>query len=292
MPFHALKLVGAFLWRAGYLLDRSTRLAPTRNIKFKTPLVGIGSLLAGGAGKTPVARIVAKFFAENDLRVGLLCYPTGDENLWKPPTSNITVVTGRDRWALCKQYDGQFDVLVSDDGFEDHRLTYGYWIRLDWGELPRGIGDLIPCGLYRSFARDHLGVRCVLRCAMATDSDGGHADLLFTTTMPCNAKGLAPDAAVVAMAGVARPERFFRGLEMAGVMVCEFVARPDHDPHFGTLLRSRLRKNQRVAITAKDAARLSPEDLANDNLFVADLDVQGDCLPWADLTALARIGTF
>lgn len=292
MPFHALKLLGAFLWRAGYLLDRSTRLAPTGNIKFKTPLVGVGSLLVGGAGKTPVARIVAKFFAENDLRVGLLCYPTGDENLWNPPSGNITVISGRDRWELCKRYDGHFDVLVSDDGFEDHRLAYGYWIRLDWGELPGRFGDLIPCGKHRSFAHDHSHVRCVLRCAMVGDQDADPADLWFSTTMPRNANGQAPDAAVVAMAGVARPERFFRGLERAGVEVCEAVSRPDHDRHFGTLLRSRLRKNQRVAITAKDAARLAPADLMCGHLFVADLQVQADRLPWADLTALARLGTF
>ena len=272
-------------------MDRTLRLAPKKNIQFKTPLLGIGSRLSGGAGKTPVVKWLAQYYSQQGLKVGVLCYPTGDENLWLAQGEGYSVFVTRNRWDFCKRHDGRVDLWICDDGLEDKRLSYGVWLILDWGESATQIRDLVPYGLCRSSRQDHQVFR-ELRCHMVGDAPEGNCDLLFETSLPTNRQGNCPLGAVVAMAGIARPERFFKELRRLGLSVTHEVIRPDHDRRFMPELERWLTQGFSVVITEKDAVRLKPKLLENPCVFVASLGIHPSNFPFEDLTKALRLGTF
>jgi tetraacyldisaccharide 4'-kinase len=286
------KLCASGLWRCGYLLDRRLRLAPPKNIQFKTPLLGVGCFLSGGAGKTPVVRRLANYYSGLGLRVGVLCYPTGDEDRWLEQQCGVPIFRGRSRLRLCSELDGRFDLLLSDDGLEDRRLAHALWLRLDWGERAERIADLVPHGGCRSLGSDHPEVRWTVRCAMEDAPEASSADLVFATTMPRNALGEAPKGPVVALGGIFPPERFFRGLARLGLDVAQCVARPDHDRNFSAAVMRLRSRGLAVAITEKDAVRLGGQLRADPLVYVAGLELRCDVLPYADLTKALRLGTF
>ena len=151
----------------------------SRGFSPRVPLVVVGALRAGGSGKTSVALALARSLAERGLRPALLAYRLGpvrgargadvmeispdddwressEEALLLKRESGMRVFATRDRartWRLLQeerfQADGRFDILISDDGFQDPRLRGAYRILLTApGEKP-GLFDLLPGGPFR-----------------------------------------------------------------------------------------------------------------------------------------------
>lgn len=291
MSYHLLKYLCACLWRLGYQVDRRTRLAPRKNIQFKTPLLGVGSRLSGGAGKTPLVRMLAKHYAGQGLRVGVLCHRTGDEDLWLGQEGGFRVIATHDRWRTCRELDGTVDLWISDDGLEDRRLRHGVWICLDWGERALDYSDLLPLGPCRSLRRDHADVFGQLRCAME-GSGCADADLVFATEMPRNSAGSLPEEPVVALAGIARPERFFDGLQALGVPVRHALPRPDHDRGFARVVQDWRSRGFPVVMTEKDAVRLDAAARRDPGVFVAGLAMTARDFPFRELARVLGIGNY
>lgn len=292
MSLYAVKLLAAVIWRLGYQVDRRIRLFPVKNIQFKTPILGVGSFLSGGAGKTPLVRHLAEYFSGLGLRVGVLCRPTGDEERWLASQGRWDVHCAKSRLELCKELDGRYDLLISDDGMEDRRLSHAHWLRLDWGERAETWRDLLPAGSCRSLRHDHPEVKWSVRCRMQGDPEAECAQVVFSTGMPRNALGGLPLAPVMAMAGVARPERFFSGLKSLNVPLAGCIARPDHDRRFGDWVRFYRSQGVALAITEKDASRLGDELLNDPGVYVSGLALTKCELPYSELTTALRIGIF
>jgi tetraacyldisaccharide 4'-kinase len=267
-------LFAAALWRLGYYIDSRTRLAPKKNTNFTTPLLGIGSLLAGGAGKTPYTAFLAERLKLQGLSVAILCKNTGDENLWLKK-KGFEVFTGN-RLELCKKLDGKYDILISDDGLEDRRLSHAFWICLTWGEQAEGLRDIIPHGNCRSLWKDHPEIGCVKKCAMEWEEDAKTADIVFSMKPPVNAGGetLPKNSEIVAIAGIARSQRFFSGLQrnyhIAKKMDC-----PD-DFNVQKKVEKGLEFGLPVVITEKNAVRLPEWLLGNKRVFVCGVGVIND----------------
>jgi tetraacyldisaccharide 4'-kinase len=253
MP-RTLLLPLALLWRAGYLLLRFFKYKPSKQVQnFTTPLYGVGSLLAGGAGKTPTVACIAKKLHNKGVKFAILAKATGDEDEWLR-AQGYEVFCG-DRLRLCQELDGKYDVLLSDDGLEDKRLAHAEWILLDNSERAEGIRDLIPCGPCRSLRKDHpdIGQTWVVG-----------RDIVFETEVQCR-----PDRRIVALCGIARPERFFAALQKKGIPLQKTIALPDHFKKVNSKVKELLAQGYDVVVTEKDAIKLEPELLAHNALSVA-----------------------
>jgi tetraacyldisaccharide 4'-kinase len=263
-------LFAAAFWRFGYLIDSKTRLAPKKNTKFNTPLIGVGSLLAGGAGKTPYTAFLAEKLKTQGFSVGILCKDTGDENLWFKKKS-FEVFTGN-RFELCKKLDGKFDVLISDDGLEDRRLSHAFWVCLTWGESAKNLRDIIPYGNCRSLWRDHPEITCIKKCAMEWEN-AKNADIVFSMKLPLNANGevLSQNSEIIAITGIARSHRFFDGLQK-NYCIVKKIDCPDHF-NIQKKVEQALKIGLPVVITEKNASCLSQSVLENRSVFVCGLRV-------------------
>lgn len=238
--------------RAGY---RSGWLPAER---LSVPVIVIGNIIAGGAGKTPLTLWLAQRLKAAGRRPGIIsrgygrlvdtvcevgaggtAAEVGDEPLLLAQRSGCPVFVGADRAAAGKALLGAYpdcDVLLCDDGLQHYRLHRDIEVAvID----RRGFmnGWLLPAGPLRE-PPDRLSRVDALVCnglAVAPVSgppvfsmhlDGERFYRLDDRTLTCSPaelKGLR----LHAVAGIGEPQRFFDHLQTLG-LTCVAHPFPDH----------------------------------------------------------------
>jgi tetraacyldisaccharide 4'-kinase len=229
--------------------------------RLRRPVVSVGNLSAGGAGKTPLVIALAKALAARGVQVDVLsrgygrrstlpllveCTGTadefGDEPLVIAREAKVPVFVAAERYeaGLLAEASRQISGLASqrvgvhllDDGFQ-HR------------QLHRDVDILL---LSREDLNDHLlpagNLREALRAAERADVFAIPADEpeiaewvksrgWEKTVWRLRRRMDVPqvEGPAVAFCGIARPEQFFEGLERAGVRLAARFAFPDHHPY-------------------------------------------------------------
>lgn len=299
MLLRPILLVAAACYRVAYKLHHSLCLRPGKPLAH-AQLIVVGSYLAGGAGKTPFTAWLAQFISAQFIssnfgkvpRIAILCHRKAKDEASMlrqhfAGSPHIQVFATGNRYRTALELDKNFDYVICDDGFEDTRLVNAKVIRLDWGEPPTHIADLLPAGKCRSLLQDHDAPALVLQCVepVAAVPTCGHiptreaiqtrkpADISFTIACIKNAAGTAftpqEQQNVVAACGIGNPERFRENLAAFGISPAEFVARPDHDKHFEQIINRLTTRGKIVIITAKDANRLPCSLINNPRIFTA-----------------------
>jgi tetraacyldisaccharide 4'-kinase len=263
-------------------------LEPVRRLRW--PVVSVGSLSAGGAGKTPLTIALAQALESRGLRVDVLsrgygrrsqrpalvrmdgtAEEFGDEPMLIARETGVPVYVATQRYeaGLMAEADRSADLRLGlhllDDGFQHRQLYRDVNILLldghDWFEdCPLPAGNLRePLKAARRAdiiavpaQNDNPELEAALRAR-------GFAGPIWRLRRRMEAP--AVDSPVVAFCGIARPEQFFAGLEAAGVRITARIAFPDHYRYTARDL-DRLIKAARAAgaaalvTTEKDRVRL------------------------------------
>ncbi len=256
------------------------------------PVLCVGNLTIGGAGKTPTAMAVAELLRVAGRRPffltrgygGRLAGPVqvdpaihgsadvGDEPLLLARIAPTIVAGDRVAGAVAARAAGA-DVIVMDDGFQNPALAKDLSIVVVDG--PRGVGNgaVIPAG--------------PLRAPLEAQIDRAHAILIVGETsgavpvlehasackLPVFHGRLEPDVGVIAelrsrpvlaFAGIGSPDKFFGTLTEAGVDVRVRRAFPDHHRYrraeaMGLIARAE-RERLVPVTTEKDLVRLAGQD--------------------------------
>ena len=277
----ALQPVACLYGAAGRL-----RWAMARPWRAGVPVVCIGNLVAGGAGKTPTALAVGRALVQRGIAAhflsrghgGRLAGPVrvdptvhgaadvGDEPLWLAAAGPAWIA--RDRVAGARAaIAGGAQAIIMDDGFQNPQLAKDISLLVIDGAYGLGNGRIHPAGPLREAAETGL--------ARADDvvllqSGETPAPLPALSRPPLTARLIpAPDtlalrgARVVAFAGIGRPQRFFHTVRELGAELVGQQTFPDHHPYdddeVWKLVEHAQSLDARAVTTAKDAARLSPE---------------------------------
>jgi tetraacyldisaccharide 4'-kinase len=145
-----------------------------RRAQIPIPVIGVGSLWAGGVGKTPVTIAVARLLQESGVRVAVLThgyggsrYRTGalvDPLQHPDPTEvgdeaaelrlalpNVPIAVGKQRVRMAHAAIARWspDALVLDDGFQHLPLARTLDLVLLPAESPLGNGFCLPAGPLR-----------------------------------------------------------------------------------------------------------------------------------------------
>jgi tetraacyldisaccharide 4'-kinase len=292
-----------------YGAGAAARHAAARGWRAGVPVICVGNLVAGGAGKTPVVLALAERLRARGRSPHILsrgyggglkgpvavdpqrhdAAEVGDEPLLLAAAAPTWVARDRVAGARAAIAAGA-DLLLLDDGLQNPRLAKTLSLVVVDGAYGFGNGRMLPAGPLREpvaagLARAHAVVR------MGAD-EAGLAPLLAGRTV-LGARLVALDAerlrsaAVVAFAGIARPEKFFALLEAAGARLIERRRFPDHHPYASAELGDLRRRRDAVAgarlvTTAKDWVRLSPA-------WRAEVGVLRVAVAWADEAALDRL---
>jgi len=273
--------------------------------RLPVPVVVVGNMVAGGAGKTPTVialtqllrsrgftpGIVSRGYGRPSNEVALVQDSTpasqvGDEPLLMHRRTSAPVAVGADRvgagLALLRRHP-EVDIVISDDGLQHQRLARDAQV-IVFDERGVGNGWLLPAGPLREPVTQSAPPRSVVlyNTGQATTPWHGHvvARRLAGISLLSDwwAGKPASDSAfaelnghqVLAAAGVARPQRFFDMLRKAGLSIDELPLPDHHD-----FVRLPWPANAvDVIVTEKDAVKLNPEDMGATRVWVATLDFE------------------
>ncbi len=261
------------------------------------PVIVVGNVVAGGAGKTPVVMAVVQHLQARGLRPGVisrgygrgtqdcreahadsLARDVGDEPALIKRATSVPVFVARRRieaaLALLAQYPDTH-VLICDDGLQHYALARDIEVCV-FDDRGVGNGFLLPAGPLREpWPRLvdlvlHTGAHPAFTgftahralAPYALRADGSRVELATLTT------SVRP---LLALAAIAQPQAFFRMLEAQGLVLEQTQALHDHYD-FDSWIRSS-DKPYTLICTEKDAVKLwekHPDALAVPLVFTPE----------------------
>lgn len=251
------------------------------------PVICVGNLTAGGAGKTPtvialIERLSARGHAvqvvsrghggslPGPVRVDATRHPAsevGDEPLLLSAFAPVWVAKDRAAGVRAAEAAGARVVLL-DDGFQNPAVTPALGLVVVDAARGFGNGRCIPAGPLREPPASGLA-RADLVLTIGEASAQARFDATWGQLAPARMRGqLQPlpmgmdwkDERVLAFAGIADPSRFFATLRAEGAELVRGEALADHETLSETLLRrleaEAAATGAQLVTTEKDAARL------------------------------------
>ncbi|GAK70121.1 tetraacyldisaccharide 4'-kinase [Agrobacterium rubi TR3 = NBRC 13261] len=270
------------------------------------PVICIGNFTVGGAGKTPTAIAIAKAAVAKGLKPGFLSRgyggtldvttlvdahhhrsaAVGDEPLLL--AREATTVISRKRVEGAKRLvDEGVDLIIMDDGFQSARLTLDYALVVIDTQRGIGNGHLVPGGPVRA----PLDEQMRQLTAILKVGDGQAADAIVRTAAragkPIFVSSIRPrpqpdfvGKRVLAYAGIADPNKFYRTVEALGAEVVAKSAFPDHhhfsDEEMRDLVDVSRKSDLLLVTTAKDAVRLNGHHGTASELLARSLVIEID----------------
>lgn len=283
------------------------------------PVICIGNLVAGGAGKTPVTLALAERLTARGLAVhvvsrgfgGSLDGPVrvdparhsaaevGDEPLLLSAFAPVWVAKDRAAGVTLAVAAGA-RVILMDDGFQNPAVKPSLAIVVADAAKGFGNGRCIPAGPLREPVAVGLK-RADLVLTIGDDAAQDRFDALWGGAVPVpRVRGVLEPLRmgmdwqgekVLAFAGIADPARFFATLRAEGATLVRGEAMADHAPLSETLLKrleaEAASHEAQLVTTEKDAARLPPHWRMRVLTLVVRLKLQD----WGPLdAALKRLG--
>ncbi len=280
-------------WQALFVLASGWQRRRARPQRLPVPVLVVGNLTVGGAGKTPLALWLARMLAARGWRPGIVsrgygrrgdgivavtaassAAEVGDEPLLLARRSGVPVCVGRDRFAAAQALLAaapQVDVILCDDGLQHLRLARDVELAVFDG---RGAGNgwRLPLGpLREALSRlatvdavigNFPGAATMLPPGVALPPGPAYFPMALRPgrferlDRPATAvdAGYFSGRRVHALAGIGDPGRFFATLQGLGI---EFVAHPFPDHHAYTVADLSFAGDDILLMTEKDAVKCS-----------------------------------
>lgn len=272
-----------------------------RSWQSPVPVVVVGNLTAGGAGKTPLVISLVEHLKNNDKSAGVVTRgyggtatrqmpisvnehsdpaEVGDEAILLSRRTGVPVVACRDRPAAIKHLLSQqsCDVIICDDGLQHYALQRDIEIVVVDNEFGFGNEFCLPAGplrepvkranqadmlVYSGASRTKPGYELKAEVFVSGDNTQRLDVETFSTT--AGGKG------VHAVVAIARPEKFFATLSALGLQIEEHRF-PDHYAYQATDLQ--FNDDLPVVMTEKDHVKC--KNLHSDQTWYLKVNAQVD----------------
>ncbi len=304
----------AMLWPLSLLWGTGAALRRWRSIPVKVPVpvLCVGNLVAGGAGKTPVVMdLVTRLRTRGVVAASLsrghggrLAGPlpvdpvhhtareVGDEPLLL--SRHHPAWIGRDRVAAASAMAAAgIQAIILDDGFQNPALHKDLSLIVVDGRDGFGNGLVMPAGPLREPVADGLARASAI--VVMGEGPGLAAARAVPGGLPVPTARLVPDAAaaarlcgrrVLAFAGIGTPAKFFATLRAIGAQVVAERGFADHHPYrpadLDGLARQAMAADALLVTTEKDAMRLPPN-------WADKVDTLPVTLYWDDPTGIEAL---
>lgn len=250
------------------------------------PVICVGNLVAGGAGKTPVVLSLADLLRDKGYNPHLLtrgyggketgplqvspnrdtAYDVGDEALLLVEKAPTWISAKRPLGAQAA-IDTGANIIVMDDGFQNPVIYKDFSFVVIDGKVGFGNKGIMPSGPLRESAA--FGLSRADAVVLIGEDRAGAGDVIRRHTQaPILQAALVPDddnpdvkgKKVFAFAGIGRPLKFKEMLDAAGALVEGWAPFPDHYPYDDEDLKEIVAAadaaGAMLVTTAKDHVRL------------------------------------
>ena len=277
------------------------------------PVVSIGNMTLGGAGKTPVTALIAQFLKENKITPVILTrgYMAGGSNesdevrLLSESLSGVAVVVGQNRYKKGVEAMEKYrpDIFILDDGFQHWRLGRNLEVVLIDATNPFGNYRLIPRGILReplsSLARANIFILtkinlgkdnvALIRKQLTKINPGALiVEAIHQPVSLLDLKGkniihnvsFLKDKKIAAVSAIGDPDSFTKTLTQLGADVKRSFAFMDHYVYSPEDIKNvdEFCQNNGIAIiltTEKDAVKLGKfKDLVGNNISLLALKIK------------------
>lgn len=261
------------------------------------PVVVVGNLTAGGNGKTPVVIWLVEQLQKRGIRPGVVSRGYGGKAAQYPLllTAKTTTAEAGDEPVLIYQRTGApvavspvrsdavqallaehaVDIIITDDGLQHYALARDKEIVVIDGVRRFGNGWWLPAGPMRERASRLRFVDAVI--VNGGEAKPGEIPMHLRPGMAVNlltgerrAVSLLP--ALVAMAGIGHPPRFFATLEQCGARLEKRVPLADHQALVPDQVAALTAPGQTLIMTEKDAVKCRA--FAKDNWWYLPVDAE------------------
>ena len=261
------------------------------------PVVVVGNLTAGGNGKTPVVIWLVEQLQKRGIRPGVVSRGYGGKATHYPLllTADTTTAEAGDEPVLIYQRTGvpvavspvrsdavqallaghAVDIIITDDGLQHYALARDKEIVVIDGVRRFGNGWWLPAGPMRERASRLQSVDAVI--VNGGQAKPGEIPMHLQPGMAVNLltgerKAVEQLSALVAMAGIGHPPRFFATLEQCGARLEKRVPLADHQALVEGQVDALTVPGQSLIMTEKDAVKCRA--FAKENWWYLPVDAE------------------
>ena len=273
------------------------RLGLKRAWRAPVPVVVVGNLTAGGNGKTPVVIWLVEQLQKRGIRPGVVSRGYGGKATHYPLllTADTTTAEAGDEPVLIYQRTGApvavspvrsdavqallaghaVDIIITDDGLQHYALARDKEIVVIDGVRRFGNGWWLPAGPMRERASRLQSVDAVI--VNGGQAKPGEIPMHLQPGMAVNLltgerKAVEQLPALVAMAGIGHPPRFFATLEQCGARLEKRVPLADHQALVEGQVDALTVPGQSLVMTEKDAVKCRA--FAKENWWYLPVDAE------------------
>ena len=260
-----------------FRLGTKIRNFVSKEKKSKLPIICVGNIVIGGAGKTPVALKIGNMLREagynphfvskgygglekNNTLVQDWHSPksVGDESLLLSEISPTWIGLDRSKSFELASENGA-DCIVMDDGFQNPTLQKDFSIVVINGEQGFGNKRVIPSGpLRESINRGLSRTNLVITIGDISDTIKNkipkHIPLITANFKIKEDEIMLKGQRITAFAGIAYPEKFFNSLKLVKANIVDKISYSDHHIYSENdllYLAEIANKNKSILVTTK-----------------------------------------
>ncbi|MCL2469925.1 MAG: tetraacyldisaccharide 4'-kinase [Alphaproteobacteria bacterium] len=273
----------SYLYRAGGVF----RALKARPYEARVPVLCVGNIVAGGAGKTPVALALYRLLSKKrpKAKMAFAAYGYGSDKPFKGPVRvDLSLHNAHDVgdealllaqhgpcWVGAARADvvraaaREASLIIMDDGLQNPHIKPTLNLLVIDGAAGFGNERVIPAGPLRETLAHALPR---LDAAILIGEDEHHiapriAKPFFKASLlPALPADFLTRPDVYAFAGIGRPEKFYDSCRQAGLNIIQLAAFPDHhiftEEEILTLHQEAADMKLRLVTTAKDFVRIPP----------------------------------
>jgi len=269
------------------------------------PIICIGNIVVGGAGKTPVAlkigsmlkkggynpHFVSKGYGGLEKNNTLIkkwhsLKSVGDESLLLSEVAPTWVGVDRNKSFKLAKMKGA-DCIILDDGFQNPTLQKDFSIVVINGEQGFGNKRVMPSGpLRESINRGLSRTNLIITIGKISDEIKNKIPKNIPTIKALfkinNEQKILTGQKIIAFAGIAYPEKFFNSLRNQKAKIIKEVSYPDHhmfNENDLLYLAEIANKNQSILVTTKkDFVRIPKSYRSLVNTLDGEIDFEDEKL--------------
>ena len=237
----------------------------TKTVRFNIPIICVGNIYIGGTGKTPSSIFLAKELSalgKNPVILRKYYRSHSDEHrLIKKKFQNLILCQNREE-GIGEAEKSNFDTVILDDGLQDYKIKKNLNIVCFNQNQLLGNGFVIPAGPLRESLNYLKNTHIILingkedpefeKKILNINSD---LEIFYSYFEPLNIEKFK-NKKLLAIAGIANPENFFKLLKENDLNIEKKLIFPDHyeftKAEIKNIVEDAKNKNLQIIMTEKD----------------------------------------